>query len=68
MRDRADAASTHRQHHVAVCDHAGERRREFAHVLDKHGFEPSAAAGLVTGGVISVLVFPALALRLLRTA
>ena len=30
--------------------------------------EPSAAAGLVTGGVISVLVFPALALRLLRTA
>jgi Kef-type K+ transport system membrane component KefB len=30
--------------------------------------EPAAAAGLVTGGVISVLVFPALALRLLRPA
>ena len=30
--------------------------------------EPSAAAGLVTGGVISVLIFPALALRLLRPA
>jgi Kef-type K+ transport system membrane component KefB len=29
---------------------------------------PAAAAGLVTGGVISVLVFPALALRLLRPA
>jgi Kef-type K+ transport system membrane component KefB len=30
--------------------------------------EPAAAAGLVTGGVISVLIFPALALRLLRPA
>jgi Kef-type K+ transport system membrane component KefB len=30
--------------------------------------DPAAAAGLVTGGVISVLVFPALALRLLRPA
>jgi Kef-type K+ transport system membrane component KefB len=30
--------------------------------------EPGAAAGLVTGGVISVLIFPALALRLLRPA
>jgi Kef-type K+ transport system membrane component KefB len=30
--------------------------------------DPAAAAALVTGGVISVLVFPALALRLLRPA
>jgi Kef-type K+ transport system membrane component KefB len=30
--------------------------------------ETGAAAGLVTGGVVSVLVFPALALRLLRPA
>jgi Kef-type K+ transport system membrane component KefB len=30
--------------------------------------DPAAAAGLVTGGVISVLIFPALALRLLRPA
>jgi Kef-type K+ transport system membrane component KefB len=30
--------------------------------------EPADAAGLVTGGVISVLLFPALALRLLRPA
>jgi Kef-type K+ transport system membrane component KefB len=30
--------------------------------------EPAAAAGLVTGGVISVLIFPALALRVLRPA
>ena len=30
--------------------------------------ESGAAAGLVTGGVISVLVFPALALRLLKPA
>jgi len=30
--------------------------------------EPASAAGLVTGGVISVLIFPALALRLLRPA
>jgi Kef-type K+ transport system membrane component KefB len=30
--------------------------------------EPAAAAGMVTGGVISVLIFPALALRLLRPA
>jgi Kef-type K+ transport system membrane component KefB len=30
--------------------------------------EPGAAAGLVTGGVISVLLFPALALRVLRPA
>ncbi len=30
--------------------------------------EPAVAAGLVTGGVISVLIFPALALRLLRPA
>jgi Kef-type K+ transport system membrane component KefB len=30
--------------------------------------EPAAAAGLVTGGVISVLIVPALALRLLRPA
>jgi Kef-type K+ transport system membrane component KefB len=30
--------------------------------------EPGAAAGLVTGGVISVLLFPALALRALRPA
>jgi Kef-type K+ transport system membrane component KefB len=30
--------------------------------------DPGAAAGLVTGGVISVLLFPALALRLLRPA
>jgi uncharacterized membrane protein YfcA len=30
--------------------------------------EPAAAAGLVTGGVVSVLIFPALALRLLRPA
>jgi Kef-type K+ transport system membrane component KefB len=30
--------------------------------------EPAAAAGLVTGGVISVLIFPVLALRLLRPA
>jgi len=30
--------------------------------------EPAAAAGLVTGGVISVLIFPALALKLLRPA
>jgi hypothetical protein len=30
--------------------------------------DSGAAAGLVTGGVISVLVFPALALRFLRPA
>jgi Kef-type K+ transport system membrane component KefB len=30
--------------------------------------EPGAAAGLVTGGVLSVLLFPALALRVLRRA
>jgi Kef-type K+ transport system membrane component KefB len=30
--------------------------------------EPAAAAGLVTGGVVSVLLFPALALRVLRPA
>ena len=30
--------------------------------------DPGAAAGLVTGGVVSVLLFPALALRLLRPA
>jgi Kef-type K+ transport system membrane component KefB len=30
--------------------------------------DPAAAAGLVTGGVISVLIFPAVALRLLRPA
>ena len=30
--------------------------------------DAAAAAGLVTGGVVSVLVFPALALRVLRTA
>jgi Kef-type K+ transport system membrane component KefB len=30
--------------------------------------EPATAAGLVTGGVISVLIFPVLALRLLRPA
>jgi Kef-type K+ transport system membrane component KefB len=30
--------------------------------------EPAAAAGLVTGGVVSVLLFPALALRVLRRA
>jgi Kef-type K+ transport system membrane component KefB len=34
--------------------------------LDK--LDSGAAAGLVTGGVVSVLVFPALALRLLRPA
>ena len=30
--------------------------------------DPAAAAGLVTAGVISVLLFPALALRFLRPA
>ena len=30
--------------------------------------DAAAAAGLVTGGVISVLIFPALALSLLRPA
>jgi hypothetical protein len=44
VRDGADAARAHRQHHVAVRDHAGKRRREFAHVLDEHGLEPPAAA------------------------
>jgi Kef-type K+ transport system membrane component KefB len=34
--------------------------------LDK--LDPAAAAGLVTGGVVSVLLFPAVALRLLRPA